>query len=130
MDILRAIFSQEKQILGLIVLLLSKSQSGNKNLVVGEDSGVYQKYNIEDRQRKLAEITDMINISQIMHKSVVDLNNVNQDKELVQHNTISLLIGDYLLAKCWRSIAKLRNVKVRNMYSAKVTIINYNYHPH
>ena len=117
---LRTILNTNQQIRGLVVLLVSKAYSYPKHILENFDSETNRLAAIKKCQRKLAEITDMIHVSQVLHRGVVQINRAsNQEisetelnKDLHLGNTISILIGDFLLAQSSRGLALIRNPTV------------------
>lgn len=97
---------------GLVVLLVSKSSGlaiTPKILDFDENSGVLHS------QRALAEITEMIRTSQLVHQGMVNLQctdgagtKLSEDSELMFGNKISLLGGDYFLTTAAHQLALLR----------------------
>ncbi|CAH1983723.1 unnamed protein product [Acanthoscelides obtectus] len=69
-------------------------------------------------QRVLAEITEMIRTSNIIHKSILNIsaNDENLD-ELNFGNKLSLLTGDYLLSTSFRELAGLKCHEVNDLIS-------------
>lgn len=69
-------------------------------------------------QRVLAEITEMIRTSNIIHKSILqmDLDDPNY-KDLNFGNKLSLLTGDYLLSTSFGELAGLKNHDVNEFIS-------------
>jgi len=71
-------------------------------------------------QRGLAEVTEMIRTSNLVHKGLVNIYpndpNMEQDNRMMQDmifgNKIALLGGDYLLGHCCAELAQLRNSEV------------------
>lgn len=68
---------------------------------------------IQSKQRKLSEVTDMIHAAHVFHRCVRDNNTVCDSatvsaKRLHQDNIMSLLVGDYLLAQSSVDMADLR----------------------
>lgn len=86
---------------GLIVLLYSKA---------------IKRSNDDDFfQRTLAEITEMIKLSRLFHKAIININMKTEGKEendIQNWNKVSLLSGDFFLAKSFDEVAKLRNQKL------------------
>lgn len=82
---------------------------------------------LQAKQRKLSEVTDMIHAAHIFHRCVRDSNsnpeanldtqssgastNSNSTKRLHRDNILSLLVGDYLLAQSSVDMAELRYPK-------------------
>ena len=117
----RTMLSTNQQIRGLVVLLLSKAYSVPKYIADNYETETNRMAIISRCQRKLAEITDMIHVSQVLHRGVVDISDEDYDNhtEDLQHkqdlalgNTISVLIGDYLLAQASRGLALIRSPTV------------------
>uniref|UniRef100_A0AAG5D5G2 Uncharacterized protein n=1 Tax=Anopheles atroparvus TaxID=41427 RepID=A0AAG5D5G2_ANOAO len=64
----------------------------------------------------MAEVTDMVRMSQLLHQAIINLkssnnfgNDLSGDSDLVSGNKIALLGGDSLLAKAFKQTASLRN---------------------
>ena len=106
------------------MLLLSRAAGPNGSKDFDKSTGVLEK------QRKLAEIVEMINTAQAIHQSVVNLP-VNiaseQDEELRSilsqleyGNKISILGGDYLLANACTGLAALRITKIVEIISIAI----------
>lgn len=95
---------------GLIVLLVSRA--------AGQTAAVDEaeiKDGITNSQRVLAEVTEMIRISHLVHQGLVNLQPLTQaGKDLSMHgdmtfgNKIALLSGDYLLGQSCEELASLR----------------------
>ncbi|CAG2161442.1 unnamed protein product, partial [Oppiella nova] len=69
----KSILSANQQIRGLVVLLVSKAYSYPKHIIDNYDSETNRLQLLTNCQRKLAEITDMVHVSQVLHRGVVDL---------------------------------------------------------
>jgi len=75
-------------------------------------------------QRALAEVTEMIRTSHLVHKGMV---NIYPDlypepavlNDMTFGNKIALLSGDYLLANSWMELAALRNQDVSGVSLCK-----------
>ncbi|XP_018334649.1 decaprenyl-diphosphate synthase subunit 2-like [Agrilus planipennis] len=105
---------------GLVVLLVSKVaglngefKSVDKDLSVG----------VLHSQRALAEVTEMIRTSNIIHKSLVNVRNGNDVSkgdavDLYFGNKISLLSGDYLLSTSYHTLACLKNQSLNELMCA------------
>lgn len=100
---------------GLIVLLLSKAAG---HLSARQDSLQEERVaGITQRQRSLAEITEMIHTAHLIHRGVLNLSNdlfpdATTMKDLQFGNKISVLTGDYLIANASKSLTDLKNCKV------------------
>jgi len=112
------------QVRGLIMLLLSRAAGPNGLKDIDPGTGVLEK------QRKLAEIVEMINTAQAIHQSVVNLpvNIASEPDEelrsilsqLEYGNKISILGGDYLLANACTGLAALRITKIVEIISIAI----------
>jgi len=76
-------------------------------------------YKLYFSQRALAEITEMIRTSNLIHRGLVNINNIDtgslESSELNNitfGNKIALLCGDYLLSNSCTELAALRNQDV------------------
>ena len=104
------------QLRGLLMLLLSRAAGHEPGCEVDPATGIMEK------QRKLAEIVEMINTGQAIHQSVVNLpvNIASEPDEDIRSillqleygNKISILGGDYLLANASTGLASLRIPKI------------------
>lgn len=101
---------------GLIVLLISKAGGQGKGF---SDIDRDVTAGILHSQRVLAEVTEMIRTSNILHKSILNIytKDMKEFSELNFGNTLSLLSGDYLLSSSFRELAGLRNQEVNEMVS-------------
>ena len=112
------------QLRGLLMLLLSRAAGHGDDCEVDTATGVMEK------QRKLAEIIEMINTGQAIHQSVVNLpvNIANEPDEDIRSillqleygNKISILGGDYLLANASTGLASLRIPKIVEIVSVAI----------
>lgn len=69
-------------------------------------------------QRVLAEITEMVRTSNIIHKSILNVSNKDMDiEDLNFGNKLSLLTGDYLLSNSFRELAGLKCHEVNELIS-------------
>ncbi|KAB0798522.1 hypothetical protein PPYR_09515 [Photinus pyralis] len=104
---------------GLIVLLVSNS------------CGIKESFSEYDRdtssgvlysQRALAEVTEMIRISNILHKNVVNVDKKMLDElaDLNFGNKLAMLSGDYLLSKSFRELALLKNSDLNELMSSSL----------
>jgi len=112
------------QLRGLLMLLLSRAAGHGAGCEVDPATGITEK------QRKLAEIVEMINTGQAIHQSVVNLpvNIASEPDEDIRSillqleygNKISILGGDYLLANASTGLASLRIPKVVEIVSIAI----------
>lgn len=106
---------------GLIVLLISKA-AGHRNVQdMEEDKAAGVLYS----QRALAEVTEMIRTSHLVHKGLVNIypgqfEEPNELKDMTFGNKIALLSGDYLLCTSSVELAALRNLDVVILMSSAV----------
>lgn len=78
-------------------------------------------------QRSLAEITEMINTAFVLHKGVMNIDLSDKQKpfdseteDLLYGNKMSLLSGDYLLAKASSGLSALGNVYVVEVMASAI----------
>ncbi|XP_017843353.2 decaprenyl-diphosphate synthase subunit 2 [Drosophila busckii] len=109
---------------GLIVLLVSKAAGHAANIPDVEQD---KSAGVLHSQRALAEVTEMIRISHLVHNSVVNLQSSTQAGQDVSTyddmsfgNKIGLLTGDYLLGHSSAELANLRNQEVVELISSAV----------
>ncbi|KAI5643696.1 polyprenyl synthetase domain-containing protein [Phthorimaea operculella] len=104
--------SKNLQPWGLIILLLSKS--------VRNSSPPPQLKKIEEHQRQLAELTEMIRTGHLIHKGIVNVPFAKRNKDTesaIFGNKIAILLGDYLLVTANGMLANLRNSDVSYIIS-------------
>lgn len=108
---------------GLVVLLVAKGAGhgiGSPDYLEATRCG-----GISQRQRSLAEITEMVHTAHLIHKGILNLSAAlvpdprNLD-DLHFGNKISILGGDYLLANACTLLAELRNCKVVDLISRSI----------
>lgn len=109
---------------GLIVLLISKAVGhapSVPDLEQDKSAGVLHS------QRALAEVTEMIRTSSLVHQGLVNLqplanagNELSGDSEMIFGNKIALLSGDYLLGNACLQLAGLKNQELIELISSSV----------
>ncbi|XP_014663391.1 PREDICTED: decaprenyl-diphosphate synthase subunit 2-like [Priapulus caudatus] len=115
---------------GLIVLLMAKTAGRPSSDGYDKDlSNQQQQVNdassgITERQRQLAEITEVIHTAYLIHKGVVNLDGLQAAdgscRDMEFGNKMAILSGDFLLASACRGLASLRNTKVVEMISTSI----------
>lgn len=97
---------------GLIVLLISKAAGHSPDISEMEQD---KNAGVLHSQRGLAEVTEMIRTSHLIHQGLVNLqslsgsgNELAADSEMIYGNKIALLGGDYLLGNACLQLAGLR----------------------
>ncbi|XP_006613871.1 decaprenyl-diphosphate synthase subunit 2 [Apis dorsata] len=106
---------------GLIVLLISKAAGhlGVDDIEEDKAAGVLHS------QRALAEVTEMIRTSHLVHKGLVNIGSdvyleTSELNDMNFGNKIALLSGDYLLANSCAELANLRNQDIVELMSSAV----------
>ncbi|XP_050309702.1 all trans-polyprenyl-diphosphate synthase PDSS2-like [Anthonomus grandis grandis] len=101
---------------GLIVLLMSKAGGLGKDF---SDMDKDVTAGILHSQRVLAEVTEMVRTSNILHNSILNIytKDLQEFSDLNFGNTLSLLTGDYLLSNSFKELAGLRNQEVNELVS-------------
>ncbi|XP_050309590.1 all trans-polyprenyl-diphosphate synthase PDSS2 isoform X2 [Anthonomus grandis grandis] len=105
---------------GLIVLLISKAAGHTEDIPDMEQD---KAAGVLHSQRALAEVTEMIRISHLVHKGLVNLqppNNIDVSGDMMFGNKIALLSGDYLLSNSCIELANLRNQDLVELMSSAV----------
>jgi len=105
---------------GLIVLLVSKAAGHSPDIPDMEQD---KAAGVLHSQRGLAEVTEMIRTSHLVHKGLVNLqppNNVDASGDMMFGNKIALLSGDYLLSNSCVELANLRNQDLVELMSSAV----------
>lgn len=109
-----------KKVRPMMVLLLSRA--------LAEDAGApdtttslwsnplpWQRSDLPQAQRRLAEISELIHTASLFHDDVIDEAETRRGKAAVHKvfgNKMAILAGDYLLARASISLARLRQVDV------------------
>uniref|UniRef100_A0A7S1U6T1 Uncharacterized protein n=1 Tax=Phaeomonas parva TaxID=124430 RepID=A0A7S1U6T1_9STRA len=78
---------------------------------------------IDDRQRRLAEITEMIHTASLFHDDVIDKADTRRGEPSVNRvfgNKMAILAGDFLLARASISLARLRNLEAVELLSTVI----------
>ncbi|XP_058809281.1 all trans-polyprenyl-diphosphate synthase PDSS2 [Phymastichus coffea] len=106
---------------GLIVLLISKA-AGHINV---EDMEEDKSAGVLHSQRALAEVTEMIRTSHLVHKGLVNIRpgvypEQSELDDMTFGNKIALLSGDYLLGNSSAELAALRNQDLVELMSSAV----------
>lgn len=103
----------------LIVLLFSKAAGHTSSVTDLEED----KIGILHNQRVLAEVTEMIKTSYLVHKGMINLqpdaSETHDDVEdMLYGNRMAILSGDYLLSNCCAELAGLRNQELNELISS------------
>lgn len=106
---------------GLIVLLISKA-AGHLNVDEMEED---KSAGVLHSQRALAEVTEMIRTSHLVHKGLVNIYPGLYPEPVILSdmmfgNKIALLGGDYLLGNCCAELAALRNQNLIEIMSGAI----------
>ncbi|CAB0031016.1 unnamed protein product [Trichogramma brassicae] len=107
---------------GLIVLLMSKA-AGQYNVTNEQD--IDRSVGVLHSQRTLAEITEMIRTSHLVHKGLVNMRKSDfpdpaEHEDMTFGNKIALLTGDYLLGHTSVALAGLKNQELVELISTAV----------
>ncbi|CAD7083170.1 unnamed protein product [Hermetia illucens] len=109
---------------GLIVLLISKAAGHAPTIPDMEQD---KSAGVLHSQRALAEVTEMIRISHLVHRSLVNLQRGTEAErdtstygDMTFGNKIGLLSGDYLLGHSCAELAALRNQELVALMSSAV----------
>ncbi|XP_012261257.1 all trans-polyprenyl-diphosphate synthase PDSS2 [Athalia rosae] len=106
---------------GLIVLLISKA-AGHLSV---DDMEEDKAAGVLHSQRALAEVTEMIRTSHLVHKGLVNIQpgvypEASEMNDMTFGNKIALLSGDYLLGNSCAELAALRNQDLVELMSSAV----------
>ncbi|KAM8954475.1 all trans-polyprenyl-diphosphate synthase PDSS2 [Pelodytes ibericus] len=110
------------QMRGLVVLLISKaagpSKSSDHSFQHDMVSGIYAS------QRNLAEITELIHTAFLVHRGIVNIDELKSCdgpvKDMQFGNKMAILSGDFLLANACTGLADLKNTKVVELVSSSI----------
>jgi len=78
---------------------------------------------VNEKQRRLAEITEMIHTASLLHDDVLDLADTRRGRPTAHinfGNKVAILAGDFLLARSSLALARLRDVEVIEMLSTVI----------
>lgn len=102
---LKRYVANQNTTLGPIIMSLSEL------IKINPEFTKFNQDEIQSKQRKLSEVTDMIHAAHVFHRCVRDSicdSGTPTAKRLHQDNIMSLLVGDYLLAQSSVDMADLR----------------------
>ncbi|XP_023024978.2 all trans-polyprenyl-diphosphate synthase PDSS2 isoform X1 [Leptinotarsa decemlineata] len=105
---------------GLIVLLVSKAAGHSPDIPDMEED---KSAGVLHSQRALAEVTEMIRTSHLVHKGMVNMQppvKVDAPGDMIVGNKIALLSGDYLLSNSCLELANLKNQELVELMSSAV----------
>ena len=109
-----------KKVRPMMVLLLSRALSETLKPFPSTSSLLtsplgWQRPDLPQAQRRLAEISEMIHTASLFHDDVIDGSDTRRNSPAVHKvfgNKMAILAGDYLLARASISLARLRDVHV------------------
>lgn len=111
-----------KKVRPMMVMLLSRALADTMGASDPRDGSSlftnpldWQRKDLPEAQRRLAEISEMIHTASLFHDDVIDgadTRRGNAAVHMVFGNKMAILAGDYLLARASISLARLRNVDV------------------
>ncbi|KAG7362802.1 solanesyl diphosphate synthase [Nitzschia inconspicua] len=99
----------------------SSPSSSSPSLFTGFETSLFthplswQRQDLPQAQRRLAEISEMIHTASLFHDDVIDGSETRRgvsSVHMVFGNKMAILAGDYLLARASISLARLRHVEV------------------
>ncbi|CAO3645281.1 unnamed protein product [Cunninghamella blakesleeana] len=103
--------SDTERIRPLLILLMAKATNmSHVNNHINESTNTNDDNQnlISEKQRRLAEISEMIHISSLLHYDILD---DNENTTNVFGNKMAVLAGDFLLARASLALAQLRNAE-------------------
>ncbi|XP_039254979.2 all trans-polyprenyl-diphosphate synthase PDSS2-like [Styela clava] len=106
---------------GLVVLLISKAAG------ITDIESDFTSTEIYEKQRALAEVTELIHVAFLVHRGIVDVNQIvgNVSKTDIDFgNKLAVLGGDFLLANACTGLAKLQNTQVVDLMSTSIKDIS------
>lgn len=92
-----------------------KSSASSPAMTVLSQPHAFQRPDLPDAQRRLAEISEMIHTASLFHDDVIDGAETRRGVPSVHMafgNKMAILAGDYLLARASICLARLRHVQV------------------
>ena len=117
-----------KKVRPMMVMLLSRAMAGSVGLHEEQSDSSnssttysmpvpfpWQRQDLPDAQRRLAEISEMIHTASLFHDDVIDGADTRRGAPSVHRvfgNKMAILAGDYLLARASIYLARLRDVEV------------------
>ena len=92
---------------------------------LGDKDNSQGQLDILPKQRRLAEIVEMIHTASLLHDDVIDLSDSRRGRpsgNIAFTNKMAVLAGDFLLGRASVAIARLRNPEVMNYYQLLLLI--------
>ncbi|KAG9493322.1 all trans-polyprenyl-diphosphate synthase PDSS2 [Eleutherodactylus coqui] len=110
------------QMRSLVVLLISKAAGPSKS---ADDTVQHDMVSgIHASQRNLAEITELIHTAFLVHRGIVNIEELKSCdgpvKDMQFGNKMAILSGDFLLANACTGLAQLQNTKVVELVSSAI----------
>lgn len=103
---------------GLVVLLLSKAANPTFDYGKNNQESLTETYN---KQKALAEITELIHVAFLVHRGIVNRSTVEQPvKDVIFGNRLAVLGGDFMLSTACVALAKLENTHVVQLISGAI----------
>jgi solanesyl diphosphate synthase len=104
-----------KKVRPMMVILLSRALAEHVGAISVSKPLSWQRPDLPQAQRRLAEISELIHTASLFHDDVIDEAETRRGKPSVHQifgNKTAILAGDYLLARASISLARLRQVDV------------------
>ncbi|GME78067.1 unnamed protein product [Ambrosiozyma monospora] len=95
----------------------------SKPMIDLENAELDKKNGILPKQRRLAEITEMIHTASLLHDDVIDLSDSRRGRpsgNIAFSNKMAVLAGDFLLGRASVSLGRLRNSEVVELMSTAI----------
>eukprot|EP01125_Pyxidicula_operculata_P013415 TRINITY_DN4449_c0_g1_i2.p1 TRINITY_DN4449_c0_g1~~TRINITY_DN4449_c0_g1_i2.p1 ORF type:complete len:408 (-),score=58.93 TRINITY_DN4449_c0_g1_i2:218-1441(-) len=111
-----------KRMRPVVILLMSKALSYHTSTSNGTSDLETDK--VLPNQSKLAEILEMIHTASLIHDDVIDLAESRRSTQSVNvafGNKVSILAGDFLLARASIALAQLQNFEVTELMSRVIS---------
>eukprot|EP00934_Nitzschia_sp_Nitz4_P004847 Nitzschia sp. Nitz4//scaffold2_size372955//87439//88839//NITZ4_000384-RA/size372955-processed-gene-0.483-mRNA-1//-1//CDS//3329546659//4837//frame0 len=111
-----------KKVRPMMVFLLSRALADSMGATKAKEGSTlftqpleWQRQDLPEAQRRLAEITEIFHTSSLFHDDVIDGSDTRRGEPTVHKvfgNKMAILAGDYLLARASVCLARLRNLDV------------------
>ena len=105
--------SEGKRLRPTVILLLATA-------LCRKDWSAHVKETVRCKQQRIAEITEMIHVASLLHDDVIDMASTRRGKQSLNAlvgGKMSILAGDFLLARASVSLASLKNTEVIEVLS-------------
>ncbi|XP_010549508.1 PREDICTED: solanesyl diphosphate synthase 3, chloroplastic/mitochondrial-like isoform X2 [Tarenaya hassleriana] len=117
---------EEKRFRPTVLLLMGNSLNVRLPEVSVCESADIPVSELRERQRSIAEITEMIHVASLLHDDVLDDADTRRgvgSLNLVMGNKLAVLAGDFFLSRSWVALASLKNTEVVSLLATVIELL-------